>query len=281
MNDILAMDQSLPKLIFDIGAHKGDDTFFYLQFGYHVLAIEANPGLVAQLKQRFKKEIAAGELQIINCLIAAEDNQQHIFFLNSDSSKSSVYGSGDSIYVGTRTLASLIEENGIPFYCKVDIEGSDITAIRSLRIDTVPEYISVEISGNNLSDLLNNKDSLFTTIDQLHALGYKYYKLVDQESLSILDNRSFYIHKLQLGYRLKIKFLRFFFADNKTKILKRFGLNSEAELSGHFGEELEGKWFTYQESRKLINFHFQQYIKVNKNISHIFWVDIHAAKIVK
>ena len=38
------------NLIFDIGMHTGEDTRFYLNIGYDVIAIEANPFLVEEAK---------------------------------------------------------------------------------------------------------------------------------------------------------------------------------------------------------------------------------------
>ncbi len=32
-----------PDLVFDVGAHKGEDSDFYLNLGYRVVAVEANP----------------------------------------------------------------------------------------------------------------------------------------------------------------------------------------------------------------------------------------------
>ena len=35
----------IPKLIYDVGMHNGDDTAYSLHKGFHVVAIEANPTL--------------------------------------------------------------------------------------------------------------------------------------------------------------------------------------------------------------------------------------------
>src|SRR5690348_14857053 len=41
-------------LIYDVGLCDGDDTAFYLAKGFRVVAVEANPALVAAAKQRFE-----------------------------------------------------------------------------------------------------------------------------------------------------------------------------------------------------------------------------------
>ena len=45
------------NLIFDIGFHKGEDTKYYLEKGYKVVAVEANPILTDYGKIKFKKYI--------------------------------------------------------------------------------------------------------------------------------------------------------------------------------------------------------------------------------
>lgn len=49
-------------LIFDIGMHIGQDTRHYLNKGFNVLAIEANPELVQQNKLKFKKKQTKADL---------------------------------------------------------------------------------------------------------------------------------------------------------------------------------------------------------------------------
>ena len=40
-------------LIYDVGMHKGEDTDYYLQKGFRVVAFEANPDLVNLCRTRF------------------------------------------------------------------------------------------------------------------------------------------------------------------------------------------------------------------------------------
>jgi len=59
-------------LIFDIGVGNGDDTAFYLAKGFRVVAVEANPVLVAAAKRRFDEDIQAGRLAIVEKAIATK-----------------------------------------------------------------------------------------------------------------------------------------------------------------------------------------------------------------
>ncbi len=47
------------RFIIDLGMNNGDDTAFYLAKGYNVVAVEANPHLVAAARVRFAKDIAS------------------------------------------------------------------------------------------------------------------------------------------------------------------------------------------------------------------------------
>ena len=62
------------RLIFDVGAHEGEDSAFYLSRGFDVVAVEANPILVEKLLDRFRDEISAGRftLAIVNKMRARQ-----------------------------------------------------------------------------------------------------------------------------------------------------------------------------------------------------------------
>jgi len=57
------MQAAQHKLIYDVGAHKGEDTEFYLKKGFSVVAIEANPALCLGLTKRFEEFINSGRLE--------------------------------------------------------------------------------------------------------------------------------------------------------------------------------------------------------------------------
>ncbi|HWG08698.1 MAG TPA: hypothetical protein VN672_06790 [Solirubrobacteraceae bacterium] len=52
-------------LVYDVGAHKGEDAAYYLAKGYRVLAFEANAELVRGCADRFAQEIAEGRLELV------------------------------------------------------------------------------------------------------------------------------------------------------------------------------------------------------------------------
>ena len=75
------------------------------------------------------------------------------------------------------TLADLVESYGEAFYLKVDIEGMDRTALKSLTETRIrPPYLSMETSFERSPTLA----SVRSDFDTLVRLGYDRFKLVDQ-----------------------------------------------------------------------------------------------------
>jgi 16S rRNA A1518/A1519 N6-dimethyltransferase RsmA/KsgA/DIM1 with predicted DNA glycosylase/AP lyase activity len=56
----------MQRLIYDVGAHKGEDTDFYLKKGFSVVAIEADPTLFSLLSERFDQHIELGKLTLLS-----------------------------------------------------------------------------------------------------------------------------------------------------------------------------------------------------------------------
>ena len=59
-----------PKLVFDVGMHRGEDTAYYLHKGFRVVGVEANPAMAGHLRSRFRLEIASGALQLLEIGVA-------------------------------------------------------------------------------------------------------------------------------------------------------------------------------------------------------------------
>ena len=143
-----------PKLIYDVGMHKGDDTAYYLRRGFRVVAIEPNPALVATASERFRREIEAGELKILNVGVAAEDRELPFWVCLIDSRLSSLYHDAslddrypvEEIRVPCRTFRSILDEFGVPFYLKVDIQGNDSLCVEALDPGDVPKFLSIEFA---------------------------------------------------------------------------------------------------------------------------------------
>ncbi|MGA8871637.1 MAG: hypothetical protein WB460_10900 [Candidatus Acidiferrales bacterium] len=73
------------QLIYDVGAHLGEDTDFYLRKGFKVVAIEANPVLAEKFRERFRSNCSDGNLFVVEAAIT-EDPGEAGFYINQSNS---------------------------------------------------------------------------------------------------------------------------------------------------------------------------------------------------
>jgi len=278
-----------PNLIYDIGAHHGDDTAYYLNNGFNVIAVEANPFLAQQLENRFQKEINDGKLVVENAAIAENAGQKIHFYVSRDDWRSSVLKNiaeresqiTHTIDVATQTLPSLFDRYGAPFYCKIDIEGYDNVAINGLlEYNERPSYISCELSCGSIANINRNTDLLYTTIDALHTAGYSGFQLIDQDSLLQLQDKNHYqrLHKLPVRIMTRLERMTGWYSKkyNNRLYVARKRNTSPDYVSSPFGSALKGIWEDYFTTKQRILYHFQNYFLYEENKELIFWVDIHA-----
>lgn len=178
------------NLIFDVGAHQGEDTEFYLRKGFRVVAVEASPGLAAGLRNRFAAEIASGHLSVVHAAIA-ERTGRVTFFENT---RNSVWGTtrpewaerndragspSRRIEVDGVAFETLLHDFGMPYFLKVDIEGSDLLCLAALRgFSARPRYVSFESTKTSWKELV-------AEFDLLQSLGYHRYKVVPQHTIEM------------------------------------------------------------------------------------------------
>src|SRR5690348_12509054 len=83
-------NQVQSDLIIDAGMNNGDDAEFYLAKGFRVVAVEANPSLVARAKERFASQIAAQRLSVYGVAISDHDGTVEFFEDTEDDGRSSL-----------------------------------------------------------------------------------------------------------------------------------------------------------------------------------------------
>jgi FkbM family methyltransferase len=214
----------IKNLVFDIGAHKGEDTAFYLAKGFSVVAIEANPAFCNLIAERFKDAVSSRTLTILNVAISRTAGKID-FYVNEDNSvfgttksawveRNRQLGQGNvkKIVVDSAPLSDIAKRFGVPRYCKIDIEGNDVEALASFtECDETPDFVSIESEKLNWSRLLDE-------LKLFRSLGYRRFKIIDQSIIELQDcpnppaEGSFVDYKFELG------------------------------SSGLFGEELPGRW---------------------------------------
>jgi FkbM family methyltransferase len=72
-------------LVFDIGAHDGTDTAYFLARGCTVVAVDADNRMVEALTNRFDRAVKAGKLTIINRAVAGRSGDVLNFYISEQS----------------------------------------------------------------------------------------------------------------------------------------------------------------------------------------------------
>lgn len=166
------------KMIFDVGFHSGDDTLYYLEQGHNVVAIDANPQVLHEggARPTLREAAKRGWLQTVARGIVdhTPDSEKHlVFYVHRKVSEWSRFSEPPEskrreykeIMVPVSTCDGLIQQFGVPYYMKIDIEGYDGACLSSLREGRLPRYVSTE-------------DPL--QLDRLLELGYCSFKMVSQ-----------------------------------------------------------------------------------------------------
>ena len=181
-------------LIYDIGAHRGEDAEFYLRKGFRVVAIEADPDLAMACRRRLQQFLDQGRLTIVEGAIvephALAAGQRTVRFYKNDANP--VWGTvraewaernerlgalSQPIDVPVLDLEDLLRAHGVPHYMKIDIEGVDLVCVRALgRFRERPDFVSLESDKTSLAGVARE-------IDELAELGYDAFQAVEQSAV--------------------------------------------------------------------------------------------------
>eukprot|EP00930_Biecheleria_cincta_P071332 TRINITY_DN58849_c0_g1_i1.p1 TRINITY_DN58849_c0_g1~~TRINITY_DN58849_c0_g1_i1.p1 ORF type:complete len:351 (-),score=69.69 TRINITY_DN58849_c0_g1_i1:133-1185(-) len=186
--------------VWDIGMNTGTDTRHYLEQGSCVLAVEADPSLVADVKNQLSSHMNKGALRIANIAIAmkgsspgpmqfwmSKKNKEWNSFRREVACRTGQQADGSwqigdntcySQVVQSQSCEQLFATNPVPAYVKLDIEGAEegcVEAIRARKAGrlSTPRYLSMEVHKPQQ-----------TVLDLLNA-GYTEFKLVRQDLLTI------------------------------------------------------------------------------------------------
>lgn len=157
--------------------HHGLDSKFYLSKGFRVVAVEANPSMVAFAERNLSSFVECGQLTIVERALWSQNAEQITFYLNAVkedwSSGFQTFAEKEGhvcqqIVVNTITLSELFQEFGVPYYIKCDIEGADRFFVQQLRAEAErPVFVSVEALSLSL-------------LVELVAAGYDRVQIVNQ-----------------------------------------------------------------------------------------------------
>jgi len=213
-------------LILDIGMHVAKDTGFYLAKGFRVAAVEANPELARAAELALAGPIAEGRLKIFNVAICERDGPVTFYRNREKSDWGTISGemaarnerlgtTSERVEVDGWRFERLLEETGIPYYVKIDIEGCDALCLKALgKFEARPRCVSVEAA-------LEEEAEAREQLELLRSMGYDRFKIVNQ----IIHHRRRCPNPPLEGRYVDARF--------------------DVEMSGPFGEEAPGKWLGY------------------------------------
>jgi FkbM family methyltransferase len=222
------------KVIFDLGSHKGEDSDFYLKKGFRVVAVDASDELSEKISQKFSEYLKRGDFAIYNYAVTEKDDEIITFYQNTGKSVwGTIFDTWDlrnsrlgttSIKKDVKTirLDTLIkkelQDDETLEYIKIDIEGADLIALRSLaNSKQKPRFVSIE------SEKLS-WDNLIEEFNVFKQLGYSKFKLVDQ---SKIQNQK---------------------CPQPSKEGEYVDYQFQQGCSGLFGDELPGEWLSAEEA---------------------------------
>lgn len=161
-------------LVFDVGANIGKKTKLYLSLGARVLAIEPQPDCCARLRAEFTgKPIFIVEMGLASkpgkCKLGLCAQADTIASFSTEwQTMSRFSGKGftwdKQIDVEMTTLQNLINQFGLPQFCKIDVENFEYEVLLGLKQPI--QYISFEYAIETIHNTLK-------CLEYLCNLGYK------------------------------------------------------------------------------------------------------------
>lgn len=260
------------KLIYDIGAHCGSDTEFYLKKGFKVVAVEANPYACAIISERFAEYLYNGSLTLISMALCGEEplirNQHYMGEIKMADAKfiihknhndwgtlnntwNKVFGDDfEEIEVPCIHPKTLFNMFGPGYYTKIDIEGADAMCLKNMKGLELPPYISAELLTYN--NILDKNVNCLEVINALLDLGYTKFQLVDQGKNHLVKCPFPALEGEYVDYEF------------------------DGYCSGLFGKELPDKWVGIEEIMlQYIHYFYRKPNCFGESLDDGSWFDIH------
>jgi FkbM family methyltransferase len=157
-------------LCFDVGANVGNRTEIFLSLGARVICIDPQPECVKVLKRRYRNE---PRVVVVEKGLAAESGDMVLSVCQSANTISTFsekwktgrfhdYKWESSVTVPVTTLDTLVQQFGIPAFCKIDVEGFEYQVLRGL---------SVPIPAISFEFTKEFRDDLQLSLNYLNSLG--------------------------------------------------------------------------------------------------------------
>jgi len=235
------MKKSKKKIVFDLGFFNGQDSLNYINKGYKVIAVEANPFLFKKYKKKYLKHIKSKDLIIINRIFSK--NPKAVFYYNPyeifrgsvDKNLATNTKFSPKMYdlkfkkkviavkLPLTNLLKLVKEYGSPYYIKFDMDGVEEDLMEDLfKLKKKPKYLSVEFP----------KDFANYNFKNLKKLKYKKFLFVNQIYNTSNDSYFSFVNSSgDFGHHLKQKFYSFSKAKKIYKIFRKLRDIDQRNLS--------------------------------------------------
>jgi FkbM family methyltransferase len=186
--------RSSNHLVYDIGANKGNKVKAFLKMGFEVIAVEPERKAISTLKWRF------GHNKKVTLLENGVSDKESVLTIHIAANRSGLNTVSDKwveslekeksnrwhkkhdfkkkYEIKAITLDQIVQQYGIPYYIKIDVEGHEKTVLKGLK--SLPAFISFE---TNLPEFL---EETIECIQLLTALSDKIlfnYSIVDKTEL--------------------------------------------------------------------------------------------------
>ena len=209
------------KIIFDIGANKGQNFNYFFEKADLVIAFEANVNLVEKIKSDFKQFIDNNRLIIENIALIDDENIKKIDFFISKKNDvlSTIYpGDKDKFYkqeARCEKASSLIKKYLKNYniseieYIKIDIEHADKLVLNDLlKNDIIAKNLSIECHDPEVIELILNSP-------------YKSFKFVEGADMTFKEN------------------IEVMTKNNKKKLM-----NFDKHSSGPYSDDIPGNYYS-------------------------------------
>ena len=208
------------KIIFDIGANKGQNFNYFFDKADIVIAFEANKNLVKKIESNFKQFIDNKKLVIENVALTNDRKTKEIsFYISKENDvESTLYPDDENKFykqdVRCETASLMIKKYLKKYniseieYIKLDIEGSDHIVLEDLlKNNILAKNLSVECHEPEVIELLLNSP-------------YKSFKFIEGGDFASKKNIEIW-------------------TKNKIKKIYNFNIHS----SGPYGDDIPGDYF--------------------------------------